>query len=58
MKIGDLVLCTAKVSKKRRIGVIKRKLDGIIEAYVVFFFDPPNDNWNDSIWTKDAMELL
>ena len=54
-RIGDLVLCTGGNERTKRVGVVKRVFS---DSYVVFFFDPPDDNWNNGIWTKHAMELI
>ncbi len=56
-KVGDLVLCTGGSQKTKRVGVVK-KVHGISLSYTVLFFDPPDSNWNNGIWTQRAMELI
>ena len=56
MKVGDLVLCTGGSKDLKRVGVVRRITS--IETYIVFFFDPPDSNWNNGVWTKSAMELI
>ena len=55
-KIGDLVRCTGGSKKIKRIGVVMRATS--VDTYIVFFFDPPDNNWNNGIWTTYAMELV
>ena len=55
-KIGDLVRCTGGNGRMKRIGVVKRITS--VHTYIVFFFDPPDNNWNNGVWTTYAMELI
>ena len=48
MKVGDLVLCKCN-NNRQAIGIIKKKI-GIGGSYEVYFFNPPNRLFVESLW--------
>ncbi len=61
MKVGDLVMCTGGRVTTKRVGVIQRIMCETSyreTCYVVFFFDPPDSNWNNGVWFDHAMEVI
>ena len=53
MKVGDLVKCTSSTTGETKVGIIVIRFTS--GNYRVHFGD---EDWNEGVWTKSAMELL